>query len=213
MKAIGRHSVSSALAAMIDVGWYGTLIGIAMFLLLALLPLVWDVRSGTNVSMDIPASFSLDLHDVSIAAPSLGVAHASVEQARGEGLLTFPPPSGVFLAAVALSVAVVLAWASWILAQLRAVFRTLRDGRPFVSANAARIRRIGYAVIAGEILRVAFALTGNVYVAQHFVADRLQFHVWPHLDFSALVAGLIILVIAEVFRAGARLEEEQSLIV
>jgi hypothetical protein len=213
MKALGRHSVSSALATMIDVGWYGTLLGMAMFVCLALLPLVWDVRSGTNVSMDIPASFSLDLHDVPIAAPTLGVAHATVEQARGEGLLTFPPPSGLFLAAVALSVVVVLAWGLWILTQLRAVFRTLRDGHPFVAANAARIRRIGYAVIAGEALRIAFELAGNAYIARHFVADRLRFDAWPRLDFSALIAGLIILVIAEVFRAGARLEEEQSLTV
>lgn len=213
MKAIGRRSVSSVLAIVIDIGWCGTLIAMAMFLCLALLPLVWDVRSGTNVSMDIPASFSLDLHDVSIAAPSLGVAHASVEQARGEGLLTFPPPSGVFLAAVALSVVVVLAWGAWILAQLRAVFRTLRDGHPFVAANATRIRRIGYAIFAGEILRIAFELAGNAYISRHFVADRLRFDAWPHPDVSAVIAGLIILVIAEVFRAGARLEEEQSLTV
>jgi hypothetical protein len=41
----------------------------------------------------------------------------------------------------------------------------------------------------------------------------LRFDAWPHLDVSAVIAGLIILVIAEVFRAGARLEEEQSLTV
>jgi hypothetical protein len=213
MKAIGRRSVSSVLAIAIDVGWYGTVIAMAIFLCLALLPLVWDVRAATNVSMDIPASFSLDLRDVPIAAPALGVARATLEQVRGEGLLTFPPPSGLFLAAVALSVVVVLAWGMWILAQLRAVFRTLRDGHPFVAANATRIRRIGYAVIAGEVLRLAFELAGNAYVARHFVADRLRFDAWPHVDVSAIVAGLIILVIAEVFRSGARLEEEQSLTV
>ena len=51
----------------------------------------------------------------------------------------------------------------------------------------------------------------NAYARSHFVADGLRFDAWPRLDMYAVICGLIILVIAEVFRAGTRLDEDQSL--
>ena len=45
----------------------------------------------------------------------------------------------------------------------------------------------------------------------HFSADGLRFDAWPDLNVFAILHGLIILVIAEVFRAGTRLDEDQSL--
>jgi hypothetical protein len=90
----------------------------------------------------------------------------------------------------------VLALIVWVLGQLRAVFRTLGDGQPFVAANATRIRWIAYAVILGELAR-----------------SGLRFDVRPDFNVLAIIAGLIIFVIAEVFRAGTRLDEDQSLTV
>jgi hypothetical protein len=101
----------------------------------------------------------------------------------------------------------------WVIGTLRAVFRTLRDGRPFVRANATRIRSIAWLVIIGELARSAFVFFENYYVMMHFSADGLRFDARPDLNFFAIINGLIILVIAEVFRAGTRLDEEQSLTV
>ena len=53
----------------------------------------------------------------------------------------------------------------------------------------------------------------NYYVAVHFSADGLRFHAWPDINVFAIIHGLSILVIAEVFRAGTQLDEEQSLTV
>ena len=101
----------------------------------------------------------------------------------------------------------------WVLGQLRAVFRTLRDGQPFVPANATRIRWIAFAVIVGELARSAIVFFENYYAMTHFSADGLRFDARPDLNVFAIINGLIILVIAEVFRAGTRLDEEQSLTV
>ena len=95
--------------------------------------------------------------------------------------------------------------------KLQSVFRTLRDGRPFDAANAARIRWIGFAVIAGELVQSLVRFGGNVYANAHFAADAVRFDAWPSIDVYAIIHGLVIVVIAEVFRAGARLDEEQSL--
>jgi hypothetical protein len=54
---------------------------------------------------------------------------------------------------------------------------------------------------------------GTPYVAAHFAADHLRFTASPHLDAQAIVSALILLVLAEVFRTGTRLAEDQSLTV
>jgi hypothetical protein len=106
-----------------------------------------------------------------------------------------------------------LALARWVLGLLRAVVRTLRDGQPFVRANATRIRWIGVAVIVGEFVRCGIVFFENYYPMAHFSADGLRFEAWPDLNILAIIHGVIIVVIAEVFRAGTRLDEEQSLTV
>jgi hypothetical protein len=93
------------------------------------------------------------------------------------------------------------------------VFRTLRDGQPFVAANATRLRRIAYAVIAGEVARAVLAYAGMRYAMTHFSVQGVRFEARPDLNVVAIICGLIILVIAEVFREGTRLDEEQALTV
>ena len=104
-----------------------------------------------------------------------------------------------------------LALVLFVLGQLRAVFRTLRDGRPFVPANAIRIRWIAFAVIAGEIGRAMVVYSSNFHAMTHFSANGLRFDARPDLNVFTIVHGLIILAIAEVFRTGTRLDEDQSL--
>ncbi|MEO5739297.1 MAG: DUF2975 domain-containing protein [Vicinamibacterales bacterium] len=145
---------------------------------------------------------------MALAAPSLGIERARIEHARGS-LKFSPPPGASLVAPVLLGLAVMLALV--VLGQLRAVFRTLRDGRPFVPANAARIRWIAFAVIAGEIARAAVVYFANSHAMTHFSANGLRFDARPDLNVFTIVHGLIVLAIAEVFGAGSRLDEDQSL--
>ena len=208
MQAIGKRSVSSFLAALINVGWYVVAISLVLMLGLAVIPLFTDL---SNTEMSIPVSFRVDTGALRPIAPASGIAKADLPDVEGSGTLRFPPPSGTFLATTALLAAMAMAVGLWVLTQLRAVFRTLRDGRPFVPANAARIRWIAYAVILGEIARSIVLFVGNAYARSHFAADGLSFDSWPSINAFAIIHGLIILVIAEVFRAGTRLDEDQSL--
>jgi len=45
----------------------------------------------------------------------------------------------------------------------------------------------------------------------HFTADGLRFQARPDLNLVTIICGMIVLVIAEVFSVGARLDEDQSL--
>lgn len=206
MKAIGKGSLSSVLAALINGAWYLVAIALAFMLCMAVLPFVTTLE---NTQMSIPVSFSVATGALRVTSRAPEATKTEIREA--EGRLVFPPPSGVFLTTTALLVALALAIALWVLAQLRAVFRTLRDGHPFVPANAARIRWIGYVIMLAEIVRSAVLFSGNVYARSHFAADGLRFDAWPSVDVFALIHGLIIVVLAEVFRAGTRLDEDQSL--
>jgi hypothetical protein len=106
-----------------------------------------------------------------------------------------------------------MAFVLWILAELAALCRTIRDRRPFVPQNAGRIRRLALALVLAEVSRAAVVYTAQAYIAAHFTADHLRFTASPHIDAPAIVSALILLVLAEAFRAGTRLDEDQSLTV
>jgi hypothetical protein len=210
MKAIGKGSLSSLLTALLNVGWYGALGLLALSVcILVISPIVDPPR--VEIGLALSTAFSLDPDTYRVSASAPGVEHAQIRDVRGS--LIFSPRSRIFVAGSAIVLMTLLAFILWVLGQLRAVFRTLRDGQPFVSANATRIRRIAWAVIVGELVRSALAYFGSRYAMTHFSANGLHFNARLGLNIFAIICGLIILVIAEVFRAGTRLDEEQSLTV
>ena len=93
-----------------------------------------------------------------------------------------------------------------ILRSLRKIFRTLTIGDPFHPDNVRRLRQIGV------ILAV---VTGGVWVVQGAVASRLAPGVMDPQGFGELLTPLfsvlIVFVLAEVFREGARLRRESEL--
>jgi hypothetical protein len=171
----------------------------------------WVDPPRIEVGLEVPAAFRIDTDSHRVTASPSGVEHVHLENAHAS--LLFSPRSPLVVAGTAVLFIAVLALVMWVLAQLRAVFRTLRAGQPFVAANATRIRRIAYAVIVGELVRAAAVYAGMRYAMTHFSIQGLRLEGRWDLNIVAIIAGLIILVIAEVFREGTRLDEEQSLTV
>ncbi|ODS53901.1 MAG: hypothetical protein ABS36_11890 [Acidobacteria bacterium SCN 69-37] len=208
MNVVGRRSVASLLSIVLNVAWWGIAMATVATIFLAVLPLWFDVSTG---EMDIPVAFGLDAPALEASAPGLGIDRAAIRDVRAEGLLTFAPPRGLFLTGVAVALAGSLALLWWIVTQLRAVFRTLREGHPFVPVNATRIRRIAWVLLLGEAARVAVGMAYGYYTVSHFQASGVHFLARPDLNVVVIFEALIILVISEVFRAGTRLDEDQAL--
>jgi len=208
MKTIGNRSVASFVLLVLNVTRF--VVAIAVPFIIAVMSIYVSIP-GTRLNISVPVSFSVDRGAHPISAPSLGATNADLRDVSGS--LRFEPPKGVFLAinaAVGFGLFVLVVS---VLRQLADLFRTLRDGRPFVPDNTRRVRSIAYLVILGELARSAIVFFENRYVMNHFSANGLQFTARFDLRFSAIVVGLIILVLAEVFRTGTRLDEEQSLTV
>jgi DUF2975 family protein len=166
-------------------------------------------ESHNNWTLTIPVSVTID--GGRIAAPSIGIERADIRDLRGS--LRFPLQRGRVFIINSLLLILVMGVALWLTTELQRVLRTVRDGKPFAASNATRVRRVAWILIAGEFVRATIVYLENSYAATHFTAEGLRFTARPDLSVAAIIQGLIILVIAEVFRAGTRLDEDQSLTV
>jgi hypothetical protein len=94
-----------------------------------------------------------------------------------------------------------------IVGQLRRIFATLTTGDPFHPSNVRRLRVIGL-MLAG---------LGLLEIARYPIAALISRmaphgpHVVVHLNPSTWFAVLVVFVLAEVFREGARLRHEAEL--
>ena len=216
MNRLGKRSLVSLVTVVLNIAWGLCALGLALTVLLfVLVPVVKEPLEvdaswlivGTR--MTVPVSFAVDPDGPHVAAPSLGIADAQLRDLRGR--LTFPTTPGPFLVGNAILLLIVFSLALWVTGNLKAVFRTLREGQPFVAVNASRIRAVAYGVVLIEVARSAITWFENYYVMVNFSAQGLRFSAAPELNVFAIILGLIILAIAEVFDDGSRLHEDHSL--
>lgn len=164
--------------------------------------------AGSAAQMVLPVAFELDPE----GARATSVDHrnsGTIERASDVLRLTTPDRPWMAMAGAAVMTGLAL----WVLAELAALCRSVRDGQPFARPNAGRIRRLAFAIVLAEMSRAAIVYAAHAYVAAHFAADHLRFAAWPRVNGMAVVSALILLVLAEVFRTGTRLDEDQSLTV
>src|SRR5690348_15469772 len=105
------------------------------------------------------------------------------------------------LAAYAAYVGMVL----FIVERVRRIFATLTAGDPFHPANVARLRASGFSLAALGGLNYAAHLVASWAFPAHVKSVRFPFN--P----TAWFAVLVVFVLAEVFREGARLRSEAEL--
>jgi hypothetical protein len=164
--------------------------------------------AGRQSQMVLPVAFELEGTAAQVTS-SDRLRTATVE--RATGLLRLGSADQAWIAIMA--AAAVLTFTLWILAELAALCRSVRDGAPFAPANAARVRRLALAFVLLELFRAGIVYGAHAYAAAHFRADHVRFTARPHIDLLAIVSALVLLLLAEVFRTGTRLDEDQSLTV
>jgi hypothetical protein len=118
---------------------------------------------------------------------------------------------GALLSGTLIMILMLFGFCSGWVTQLRQIFRSLSRGLPFIPENARRIRRVGFTVIFGEVGRAVLVYYCRYYTSLHFTAKGARFIPSTDLSVITILGGFAILVIAEVFREGTRLREEQSL--
>ncbi len=176
MRALGPGSVSSLLKLVLDV------ISFALWAALATLVLASFVTLLLPVDLDLWREIMADV----------GVRESVQAQ-------------GPMWAAGLLSLAVVIAVFQFIVNRLRRVFQTLTAGDPFEPGNVTRLRHIGFALAALEVITYCVRIVSNWAFKDEVESIRYT----PNL--TAWFAVLVVFVLAEVFREGARLRREAEL--
>lgn len=206
INTLGERSIASFLRRVLDAAWWLVVVCLA-FLTMVLVFSFCVTLEGKNLTMNLPVALELNapVHGSGASIPSDG----KIERLHGR--LRFPVKNGAFFSGSMFFVVLLLGLLLAALTQLRHVFRSLSRGRLFIPENARRIRWVGFAVLLGEAARAVLVYFWSHYTSLHFTASGVRFVASTDLNVITIAGGFAILVIAEVFREGTRLHEEQSL--
>ncbi len=201
---MGKQPIASLMKFVLEATWWTVAIGLGLLVVLLACSFLIDFHAD-NLTLSLPVAVQVDAPIHTVA----GGAEAHFEKLHGN--LRFPAQQGPFLSGSLAVVVLMLAYVLWIVTQLRHVFRSLSRRQPFDAGNARRIRWVGLALIFGEFARAAIVYFWSYYTSLHFTVSGLRFAASADLSLITMIKGLGIIVIAEAFREGARLQEDQSL--
>ncbi len=98
----------------------------------------------------------------------------------------------------------------FIIYQLRALFQAFTRKQLLMLQNAKRIRLIGFATVVAWAFSVAADFVGRSYVINSFNIPGVELTSTFVPDFFMLFLGIIVLVIAEIYRMAAEIREESD---
>jgi hypothetical protein len=191
MRALGKGSIAEIIRVGLVIAWALLWVCAAM---LAFIGLAYALNAAGIV--DLSALFGPNTHfsidDNLTVAPMAALSWPIVLPAFVIGV-------------VVIGGAMIIVW------QLRKLFDSFCSGQPFAKENAKHLRVIWMTMIGIELARyLLLGLTGFLLV--HFggpLAEHAQIKL--SLNLSTWASILILVVLAEVFREGARMKAEQEL--
>jgi len=101
----------------------------------------------------------------------------------------------------------------WIVYSLRKIVQSVRQKNPFTSTNGKRLRIIAFSMVGIELIRGLADLTKMLYLEPRLHFETILIRSDISISLRVIIAGLVILVIAEAFRIGAEITQEQELTV
>jgi len=205
MKVLGRRSLSSVLGATVSVLFFGACA--ASVLLIALLTFIVFKGTGRNVTLSLPASFTIATSAYQLMIPrNQNVTAEIASRARGNVVFRGGGKTiGVLTTLLGLSMTAI---AVIVLFRLRRIFRRLREGRPFLDKNARDLRFIGATVVIGELASAVLQFWAMRLVATEVSSQQLTFTTPIDVNLPMIFAGFVILVVAEVFREGSEMRSD-----
>lgn len=163
---------------------------------------------STMYHLDLPA-------DALPATIACGDPHATMET-RVLAWVTYHTSNRWFLM---LSYTGYLIW--WVLllvvvTQLRRFLKTVAGSNPFDPENFRRIRIIGWGIIAATLLQTAVDLGAVTYLRSVLSYQGTPLFpplalIWDSARLDMILVGAVVLVIAEIFRRGSEIQEDQAL--
>lgn len=213
MKGYQPDRIVRVLTWVVSFGYYTTWVIIAF-------GVVAIVYTASVASDDAVANVSIPVNVASVEAHIVSkwtrpAADGRVTLSDVTAMLQFPAAAVPrWFRVVAVSSAVVgTALLMLFYYHLRRLFLRVRDGAPFDAQNATRLRWLGGLLLIYTLMRSAF-----VYSASRLATNTLSSSSTPiqsvlKIDWTDIFMALVLLALAEIFRRGTSLEDEQALVV
>ncbi len=192
MRALGKGSVASVVKAALDV------VRIALWLAAIVLAIA---ALGYLALLALTAAGAIE-------PAVVGDLESNIRFSPG---VEYPAAGGrlVMLWAIAVG-AIAISGGIIIVGRLRKLFEGFSSGEPFRKEYADHLRAIWITMLVVEVARYASsALLAVLLFTMHPAGSEPHYNF--HIDLSTWLSIFVLIVIAEVFREGARMREEQEL--
>lgn len=194
MKALGQGSIASI-----------TRFGLSV--VAAALWLVLGVVSLSGLTALIAGLFVANGTPPLLIGPELAVSREGILlSGEGPGVLSWPLVASLILAAGAMLIGALV-----IVDRLRRLYVNFTSNEPFNHENANHLRTIWIVMLLMEVAKYGFAFAVAWSVSAFGAPEGVNIAIEPRIDLSTWASILILIVLAEVFREGTRIREDQDL--
>ena len=212
MRTLGKRSVSSFLKKFITIVWY------LEFLLLLTPPLVFLGEDGLRYSWPITLNVKDSKPEIIPVSDKISRfklhEREKVEEITRAQTLSFEDSTLGRRLLQTLHNLVYITLIMYVTWQLKKIFDRLSDNRPFSTENAARIKRISFSVLLLVFFDIVEAVLHRLYTGATIAVDGATFDMYDYsFDFRALVLGLLLLIVAEVFKIGTMYQADSESII
>lgn len=185
--------------------------GVVLFIAVTALELFAGTETRQKFSIGVTTTVHLEDQMVGTAwGGSLGL---KMDEAKGSLRVPIASAPAWFRLAAYLGLAVIFALFLRFLFHLRELFRRVRAGAPFDERNATTLRWLGILLVLIETMTSAYSFGLSQLVLRAMSPPSIPVTSSYSMNGTAIVVGLVLLALAEIFRRGAVLEDEQAHVV
>jgi DUF2975 family protein len=204
--------VVRVLTALASLAYFGLwIVGTLALVALPAIKAFGGSSSNFYYGLELPVAVQ---HLESRVQTTWGAAPLTLGEARGKLHLPIPMLPWPLVAVLWIYTAVAFALMLLLLQNLRRIFQRVRDGTPFDRQNAFRLRTMSVLLIAIAIVDAVAKAATTIAVRRGLApGSSLAGPTGLHIDWTLVSVALVLMALAEVFRRGSDLEDEQSLVI
>ena len=205
-----NNKLVAAAEIVLRIIWYLSIAGTIFFMGKMLLGPVLGITEYTS-GLITPIEFSVNEQGTATFDSDQTVP-VQINNAKGYFRIDRPIPTTLIVVFFIMNL-VVSGLILWVIYVLWKIVQSVKQKNPFIVLNGRRLRIIAFSMIGFELSQGLANLIKMLYLAPRLQFETIIIQSKIHVSFHVIVAGLVILVIAEAFRIGVEMKEEQELTV
>lgn len=205
-----NNKLVAAAEIVLRIIWYLSIAGTIFFMGKMLLGPVLGITEYTS-GLITPIEFSVN-EEGTATFDSDQTVPVQINNAKGYFRIDRPIPTTLIVVFFLMNL-VVSGLILWVIYVLWKIVQSVKQKNPFIVLNGRRLRIIAFSMIGIELSQGLANLIKMLYLEPRLQFETIIIQSKIHVSFHVIVAGLVILVIAEAFRIGVEMKEEQELTV